>query len=164
MSRVSKFVPRERLAGILAGQKKKGKTIVFANGCFDLLHVGHLRYLQGAKDAGGKHGLLVVALNTDASVKKLKGPARPLMTLKERSELISALACVDYVTSFGEPNAEKTLKVLRPAIQAKGTDYTKDSVPEAALMRSLGGRIAITGDPKDHSTTSLIAKVKKAFR
>lgn len=160
---MTKFVPRQRLAARLKGLKKKGRTIVFANGCFDLLHVGHLRYLEGAKKAGGKKGVLVVALNTDASVSKLKGPTRPLMTLKERAELISALACVDFVTSFGEPNAEKTLLALRPDIQAKGTDYTKSNVPEAALMRSIGGRIAITGDTKDHSTSALIQKVRKAF-
>ena len=160
---MTKFVPRERLAKALGTLKKKGHTIVFANGCFDLLHVGHLRYLQGAKKAGGKKGVLVVALNTDASVKKLKGPTRPLMALKERAELISALACVDYVTSFGEPNAEATLLALRPDIQAKGTDYTKKSVPEAGLMRAIGGRIAITGDAKDHSTTDLIKKVRRAF-
>jgi rfaE bifunctional protein nucleotidyltransferase chain/domain len=160
----SKFVPRQRLARVIAGLKRRGVTVAFANGCFDLLHVGHLRYLQGARAAAGKEGVLVVALNTDASVAKLKGPARPLMTLKERAELIGALACVDYVTSFGEPKAERTLTLLRPHLQAKGTDYTVDSVPEAALMRRLGGRVVITGDPKDHSTTALIAKVKKAFK
>lgn len=160
----TKFVPRERLAGLLDGLKRRGVTVAFANGCFDLLHVGHLRYLQGARAAAGKKGVLVVALNTDASVKKLKGPARPLMTLKERAELVGALACVDYVTSFGEPKAEKTLKILRPHLQAKGTDYTMDNVPEAAVMRGLGGRVVITGDPKDHSTTALIAKVRRAFR
>lgn len=159
-----KFVPREELAKRLAALKKKGVTVAFANGCFDLLHVGHLRYLQGARAAAGPKGVLVVALNTDASVRKLKGPTRPLMTLKERAELVGALACVDYVTSFGEPKAEKTLKVLRPHLQAKGTDYTVDNVPEAALMRSLGGKVVITGDPKDHSTTALISKVKKAFK
>jgi rfaE bifunctional protein nucleotidyltransferase chain/domain len=160
----SKFVPRERLAKTLAALKRKGTKVVFANGCFDLLHVGHLRYLQGAKDAAGKRGVLVVALNTDQSVRKLKGPTRPLMTLQERAEMIGALACVDYVTSFGEPNAEKTLKTLRPDVQAKGTDYTVKTVPEGALMRSLGGSVVITGDPKDHSTTGLIAKVKKAYK
>ena len=159
-----KYLPREKLASTLARLKKKGVTVAFANGCFDLLHVGHLRYLQGARAAAGKKGVLVVALNTDASVRKLKGPARPLMTLKERAELIGALACVDYVTSFGEPKADKTLELLRPHLQAKGTDYTVDSVPEAALMRALGGRVVITGDPKDHSTTALIGKVKKAFK
>lgn len=160
----SKFVPRERLARTLAGLKRKGVTVAFANGCFDLLHVGHLRYLQGARAAAGKKGVLVVALNTDAGVRKLKGPTRPLMTLRERAELVGALACVDYVTSFGEPKAERTLKILRPHLQAKGTDYTVDNVPEAALMRSLGGKVVITGDPKDHSTTALIGKVKKAYK
>jgi rfaE bifunctional protein nucleotidyltransferase chain/domain len=164
MPKNEKFVARETLAKKLAMLKRAGKTVVFANGCFDLLHVGHLRYLAGAKKAGGKKGVLVVALNTDASVKKLKGPARPLMTLKERAELIGALACVDFVTSFGEPTAGRTLEVLRPDLQAKGTDYTAKNVPEAALMRSLGGRVVITGDPKDHSSTALIAKVKKAFK
>jgi rfaE bifunctional protein nucleotidyltransferase chain/domain len=160
---MSKFVPRARLAPRLKQLKRKGHKIVFANGCFDLLHVGHLRYLQGAKKAGGAKGLLVVALNTDASVRRLKGRTRPLMALKERAELVGALACVDFVTSFAEPTAEATLRALRPDLQAKGTDYTKDSVPEAALMRSLGGKVVITGDPKDHSTTALIKKVRKAF-
>jgi rfaE bifunctional protein nucleotidyltransferase chain/domain len=159
-----KFVERGRLAAVLTRLKRQGRTVVFANGCFDLLHVGHLRYLQGAKAAGGAKGILVVALNTDASVRKLKGPTRPLMTLQERAELVGALACVDYVTSFAEPTASATLKALRPDLQAKGTDYTVDSVPEGALMRSLGGGVVITGDPKDHSTSALIAKVRKAFR
>lgn len=158
-----KFVPRRRLAALLEGLKRRGHTVVLANGCFDLLHVGHLRYLAGARAAGGPKGLLVVALNTDASVRRLKGPTRPLMTLKERAELVGALACVDYVTSFGEPTAEATLRALRPHFQAKGTDYTVDSVPEAAIVRGLGGRVVITGDPKDHSTSALIAKVAKAF-
>lgn len=154
---------RERLKAVLQGLKRQGRTVVFANGCFDLLHVGHLRYLEGAKAAGGPKGILVVALNTDASVQKLKGPRRPLMTLKERAELVGAFACVDYVTSFGEPTAAAILKQLRPQVQAKGTDYTAQSVPEAALMRSLGGTVVITGDPKDHSTTALISKVQGAF-
>jgi rfaE bifunctional protein nucleotidyltransferase chain/domain len=157
---MKKFYPREKLAALLAALKKKRKRVVFANGCFDLLHVGHLRYLQGAKNLGS---VLVVALNTDASVRKLKGPLRPLMPLRERVELISALACVDYVTSFGEPNAEKTLRLLKPDIQAKGRDYSKTNVPEAALMKSLGGRVAITGDPKDHSSSDLITRIKKAL-
>jgi rfaE bifunctional protein nucleotidyltransferase chain/domain len=157
----TKFMERGRLARVLKALKARGKTVVFANGCFDLIHVGHLRYLQGAKAEGD---CLVVALNTDASVRRLKGPSRPLMPLKERVELVSALACVDYVTSFPEPTAGPTLSKLRPDVQAKGSDYTPDSVPEAALMRSLGGRVAITGDPKDHSTTALIKKLRKAFR
>jgi len=156
-----KFMAREALARKVKALKAQGKTVVFANGCFDMLHVGHLRYLKGSKALGD---VLVVALNTDAGIRKLKGPTRPLMPLKERVELIAALACVDYVTSFGEAKAEKTLRVLRPDIQTKGSDYTVDSVPEAALMRSLGGKVAIAGDPKDHSTSELIAKVQKAFK
>jgi rfaE bifunctional protein nucleotidyltransferase chain/domain len=162
--KAGKFVGSARLKGLLEGLKRSGRTVVFANGCFDLLHVGHLRYLEGAKAAGGPKGVLVVALNTDAGVRKLKGPRRPLMTLKERAELVGALGCVDYVTSFGEPTAAAILRRLRPQIQAKGTDYTADSVPEAALMRSLGAKVVITGDPKDHSTSALIAKVRGAFR
>lgn len=157
---MKKFFSREKLARVIARHKKKRQRVVFANGCFDLLHVGHLRYLEGAKKAGD---ILVVALNTDASVRRLKGPTRPLMPLKERVELISAFECVDYVTSFSEANAEKTLRVLRPDIQAKGTDYTKKSVPEAALMKELGGGVVITGDAKDHSSSDLIKKVRKAF-
>jgi rfaE bifunctional protein nucleotidyltransferase chain/domain len=156
-----KFMPRERLAAVLRRLKAQGKIVVFANGCFDLLHVGHLRYLKGSKALGD---VLVVALNTDAGIRKIKGPSRPLMPLAERLELVAALQCVDYVTSFGEAKAEKTLKILRPDIQAKGTDYTLESVPEAALMRSLGGKVAIAGDAKDHSTTDLVAKIKKAYR
>jgi rfaE bifunctional protein nucleotidyltransferase chain/domain len=153
-----KFLSRGKLAPVLRGLKAKGKTVVFANGCFDLLHVGHLRYLQGARAEGD---VLVVALNTDASVRRLKGASRPLMPLAERAELVAGLACVDYVTSFGEPRAEKTLKILRPDVQAKGTDYTQKSVPEAGLMKKLGGRIAITGDPKDHSTTAFLSKLRR---
>jgi len=157
----SKCMPREKLARVLRRLKGQGKTVVFANGCFDLLHVGHLRYLKGSKALGD---VLVVALNTDAGIRKIKGPSRPLMPLVERLELVSALQCVDYVTSFGEAKAEKTLKILRPDIQAKGTDYTLENVPEAALMRSLGGKVAIAGDAKDHSTTDLVAKIKRAYR
>ncbi|MGH7442312.1 MAG: adenylyltransferase/cytidyltransferase family protein, partial [bacterium] len=160
---VSKFMVRERLKPLLARFKRQGRTVVFANGCFDLLHVGHLRYLNGAKRAGGPRGVLVVALNTDAGVRRLKGPSRPLMPLRERLELISALSCVDYVTSFAEPSAGALLRSLRPDIQAKGSDYTPDSVPEAALMRSLGGRVVITGDPKNHSTTALMGKLRRAY-
>lgn len=156
-----KCMPREELAKVVRRLKAQGKTVVFANGCFDLLHVGHLRYLKGSKALGD---VLVVALNTDAGIRKIKGPSRPLMPLKERLELVSALRCVDYVTSFGEAKAEKTLKILRPDIQAKGTDYTLENVPEAELMRSLGGKVAIAGDAKDHSTTDLVAKIKKAYR
>ncbi len=156
-----KFISRAKLAKLLAGLKRRGKKIVFANGCFDLLHVGHLRYLEGAK----KHGdVLVVGLNSDASVRKLKGAGRPLTPLRERAEIIAGLGCVDYVIEFGEPSAEKTLRLLKPHIQAKGTDYTAESVPEAKVMKELGGRVVISGDAKNHSSTALLRKAKGAKR
>ncbi len=159
-ARAPKYMERRRLKGVLEGLKRRGRTVVFANGCFDLLHVGHLRYLRGAKAAGGPRGVLVVALNSDASVRRLKGAGRPLMPLKERAELVGALECVDFVTSFGEPTAAAVLRLLRPDVQAKGTDYREDNVPEAGLMRTLGGRVVITGDPKDHSTSGLMARLR----
>ena len=157
----NKFIARPRLAVRLQSLKRRGKKIVLANGCYDLLHVGHLRYL---KDASKKGDVLVVALNTDASVRKLKGAGRPLMPLKERAELLSAIECVDFVTSFGEATAEKTLRLLKPHFQAKGTDYTVKTVPEREVLKEIGARPVICGDPKNHSTTSLIRKVKKAFK
>ncbi len=128
---------------------------MLANGCFDLLHVGHLRYLTAAKALGDT---LVVALNTDASVRRLKGRGRPLVPLAERAELLCALAPVDFVVPFDEPNLEATLRCLRPAVHAKGTDYTVASVPEAPVDHELGIEIAICGDPKDHDSSALIAR------
>jgi rfaE bifunctional protein nucleotidyltransferase chain/domain len=133
-----------------------GKRVAFANGCFDLLHVGHGRYLEGAAREGD---LLVVALNADDSVRELKGAGRPLMPQQERAELIAALRCVDYVTLFSERSPARLLSVLRPDVQCKGTDYTADSVPEAEVVRAYGGRVAIVGDPKDHSTTELLERM-----
>ncbi|MBI5361710.1 MAG: adenylyltransferase/cytidyltransferase family protein [Planctomycetes bacterium] len=132
------------------------QRVVLANGCFDLLHVGHTRYLEAAKAAGD---FLVVALNTDASVRALKGASRPFAPLVERAELVAALRCVDAVTSFGETTLEATLRALRPEVHAKGTDYTAATVPEAAIDRELGIEVAICGDPKDHSSTTLLARV-----
>jgi D-glycero-beta-D-manno-heptose 1-phosphate adenylyltransferase len=129
---------------------------VLANGCFDLLHVGHVRYLEAAKACGD---FLVVALNTDASVRALKGAGRPFQPLEERAELVGALRCVDAVTSFAEPTLEATLRALRPAVHAKGTDYTSESVPEADVDRELGIEIAICGDAKRHSSSALSARV-----
>jgi len=129
--------------------------IVLANGCFDLLHVGHVRYLTEARAHGD---YLVVALNTDASVSALKGPGRPLMPLEERAEVLAALGVVDRVTSFDEATLEATLRALQPDVHAKGTDYTADNVPEAAVDRELGIEIAICGDPKEHSSTELIER------
>src|SRR6185436_17776803 len=137
--------PREELAAELARLRSSAPRprVVLANGCFDLLHVGHVRYLADARSRGD---LLVVALNTDASVRDLKGVARPLMPLEERAEILAALECVDYATAFGELTLERTLRLLRSDVHAKGTDYTLESVPEAAIDRELGIEIAICGD------------------
>ncbi len=126
--------------------------IVLANGCFDILHVGHVRYLEDARSRGD---LLIVALNTDTSVRALKGPNRPRVTLEERAELVAALRCVDFVTSFDEPTVESTLRALRPDVHAKGSDYTVDTVPERAVDRELGIEIAICGDAKDHASSHM---------
>lgn len=147
---------REDLARELASRRARGKLrVVLANGCFDLLHVGHVRYLEDARRRGD---LLVVALNTDASVRALKGAGRPLIALEERAELLGALRAVDCVTSFAEPTLEATLRCLLPDVHAKGSDYTLASVPEAAIDSELGIEIAICGDPKDHSSTELIRR------
>ena len=143
---------REELARELARLRaaRPGLRVVLANGCFDLLHVGHTRYLADARSCGD---LLVVALNTDESVRALKGPTRPLMPLAERAEVVGALRCVDYVLSFAERDMEATLRALRPEVHAKGTDYTRDTVPERNVDRELGIEIAICGDPKTRSST-----------
>lgn len=145
---------REALAEVLRELRaaRPDARIVLANGCFDLLHVGHVRYLEDARSRGTH---LVAALNTDASVRALKGPERPLMPLAERCELVAALRCVDFVTSFDEPTLEATLRLLRPDVHAKGTDYRPDTVPERELDRQLGIEIAICGDAKDRSSTDL---------
>ena len=156
MSVPNKLLSLESLEPVVAALKASGKTVVFANGCFDLLHVGHIRYLQGARELGDA---LIVGLNSDDSVRRLKGPQRPLMPENERAEILSALACVDYVVLFQEPNVEALLRVLKPDIQCKGTDYTEETVPEREVVRSYGGRVAIAGDPKDHSTRDLIQDI-----
>jgi D-glycero-beta-D-manno-heptose 1-phosphate adenylyltransferase len=132
--------------------------LVLANGIFDLIHVGHVRYLEDAKRAGSR---LLVALNSDASARRLKGSGRPLMPLAERMEIVAALACVDWVTSFEEDSVEQVLRRLRPAIHAKGTDYTVESVPERAVAESLGTRTVIVGDPKQHATSDLIQRIRR---
>jgi len=154
-----KIVARETLQSLLAPAKQLGKRIVMANGVFDTLHVGHARYLAGAKAEGD---LLVVAVNSDSSVRSLKGPGRPVLDEQARALLVAALRVVDYVVIFSEPNVEKLLEELRPGVHAKGTDYTADSVPERAVAARLGIRVAIVGDPKDHSTRSLLDAVRKA--
>jgi rfaE bifunctional protein nucleotidyltransferase chain/domain len=154
-----KIVAREKLAAELKSAKQRGQRIVLANGVFDTLHVGHARYLSGAKAEGD---LLVVAVNSDSSVRPLKGPGRPVLDEQARALLVAALGSVDYVVIFPEPNAEKLLEVLRPDVHAKGTDYTADSVPERAVAARLGIRVAIVGDPKEHSTRSLLDAIRKA--
>jgi rfaE bifunctional protein nucleotidyltransferase chain/domain len=154
-------VGRETLATFLAAARETGggPRVVLANGCFDLLHVGHVRYLA---DAATRGDCLVVALNTDASIRGLKGAGRPLMPLAERAEIVAALACVDHVVAFDEPDLVPTLRSLRPDVHAKGTDYTVDDVPERAVDMELGIEIVICGDPKDHSTSALINEANGA--
>lgn len=149
----SKIKSLAHLKSLLATQKKK---VVLANGCFDILHVGHVRYLEEAKDLGE---ILVVAINSDKSARQLKGKGRPVTNEKERAEIISALECVNYVTIFDEPDVANIILSLKPSIQAKGTDYTADSVPEAETVRSYGGKVVITGDPKNHSSSDIIKNI-----
>ena len=155
----SKIVARDVLREKLAEHKRRGRCIVFANGCFDTLHVGHIRYLEGARREGD---ILVVGVNADSSVRNLKGPGRPILDESARAQLVAALRCVDYVLLFAEPNVEALLEELRPDVHAKGTDYTADTVPERAVAARLGVRVAIVGDPKDHSTRELLESIRKA--
>jgi rfaE bifunctional protein nucleotidyltransferase chain/domain len=155
----SKIVKREWLRSKLAEHKKRAQRIVFANGCFDTLHVGHIRYLEGASHEGD---ILVVGVNADSSVCDLKGPGRPILDESARALLVAALRPVDYVLLFSEPSVESLLEDLRPDVHAKGTDYTAETVPERATAKRLGIRVAIVGDPKDHSTRDLLASVRKA--
>ena len=148
--------PRE-LAALLAPARERGARVALANGCFDVLHVGHVRLLR---DARGLAELLVVALNGDASARANKGEGRPLVPLAERMELIAELAGVDYVTSFAEPTAAALLARLRPEFHVKGTDWTVDTVPERAIVQGYGGRVVIAGDPKTHASTDLIRRLR----
>jgi len=155
----SKIVTREQLGRVLAEHRQRGATIVLANGCFDALHVGHIRYLEAARREGD---VLVVAVNSDLSVCALKGSGRPILPERARAALVGALRVVDFVVLFSEPNVETLLEELRPDVHAKGTDYTADSVPERATSARLGIRVAIVGDPKDHSTRGFLETVRKA--
>lgn len=146
------------LADAIARERAAGRTIAFANGCFDMLHVGHIRYLQAAAHEAD---VLVVGINGDESVCELKGAGRPLMNEAERAEIIAAIRGVSYVTIFSERSPGRLIGDLKPDVHCKGTDYTPDSVPEADIVRSYGGRIAIVGDPKDHSTTELLEKLRQ---
>ena len=140
--------------------RKNGSRVVLANGCFDVLHVGHVRYLAGARELGD---VLVVGINSDAQVQRLKGPGRPILSAPERAELVDALEPVTYVTVFDEPTVEQLLLALKPDVHAKGTDYTEDTVPERDVVRSYGGRVAIVGDPKDHSTSAILARLERGI-
>ena len=142
----------------VAAERKMGANIVLANGCFDLMHVGHIRYLAGAKALGH---ILVVGVNSDRQARALKGEGRPFMPENERAEIVSALRFVDLVTIFDEPTVEELIRAIRPDFHAKGTDYTFENVPEREIVRELGGKVAIVGDRKDHSSTELIAAVSK---
>jgi rfaE bifunctional protein nucleotidyltransferase chain/domain len=146
------------LTPLVAEARSRGRTIVLANGAFDLLHVGHVRYLEGAKALGD---VLVVAVNSDASVRAAKGEGRPVIPQAERAELVAALRCVDHVVVFDEPDVRGIIRALKPEVHAKGTDYTAETVPERDEVLRYGGRVAITGDPKDHSTTAVATKLAR---
>lgn len=146
----------EELMNRIAAARASGARIVLANGCFDVLHVGHVRYLAGARELGD---VLVVGINSDEQVAIQKGAGRPVLPANERAEIVAALESVTYVTIFDEPTVEQLLLALKPDVHAKGTDYTIESVPERDVVRSYGGEVAIVGDPKDHSTTEIIARV-----
>lgn len=145
------------LISLIAADRQAGRTIAFANGCFDVLHVGHVRYLEGAKREADR---LVVAVNDDGSERALKGEGRPILPAAARAELVAALRAVDYVVIFGETSVERLLRLIVPDVHCKGTDYTLDTVPERDVMRDLGKRVAIVGDPKDHATRDLIKQIQ----
>ena len=140
----------------LAADRRAGRTIAFANGCFDVLHVGHVRYLTAAAREADR---LIVGINDDPSVRALKGPGRPILAAAARAEIVAAIRGVDYVVIFSEPTVERLLREIQPDVHCKGTDYTVDTVPERDIVRAYGGRIAIVGDPKDHSTRALIDRL-----
>ena len=152
----SRILNREEVLERVQLARTSGARIVLANGCFDVLHVGHVRYLAGARELGD---VLVVGVNSDEQVARLKGPGRPILPENERAEIVAALESVTYVTVFSEPTVEELLLTLKPDVHAKGTDYTEDSVPERDVVRSYGGRVAIVGDPKDHSTSAILDRL-----
>lgn len=154
------ILDRPALIERVADERAKGNKIILTNGCFDLFHVGHIRYLAGAKDLGG---FVITAINSDRQVRSLKGNGRPYMPERERAEILASLRFVDAVTIFDEPTVTELLQAIRPDIHAKGTDYTTATVPERDIVRGYGGEVTIVGDPKDHSSTELIAKVAMEF-
>ena len=150
------ILSRDELVTRIDTDRQNGSRVVLANGCFDVLHVGHVRYLAGARELGD---VLVVGVNSDAQVERLKGAGRPILSAMERAELVDALEPVTYVIVFDEPTVAELLLALQPHVHAKGTDYTEDTVPERNVVRSYGGRVAIVGDPKDHSTSAILARL-----
>lgn len=159
MNARSRILTRAAARERLGEHRAKREAIVLANGCFDVLHAGHVRYLQAAREQGD---VLIVAINADASAAKLKGPGRPILRDLDRAELVAALAVVDYVVIFDEPNVRPLLRELRPDVHAKGTDYTAETVPEREESARLGIRVAIVGDPKEHSTRDLIERIRQS--
>lgn len=148
---------RAQLVERIHSARQNGATIVLANGCFDVLHAGHVRYLEGARSLGD---VLVVGINADAQVARLKGAGRPTLPETERAEIVASLAAVSLVTIFEEPSVAELLLAIKPDFHAKGTDYTEETVPERDVVRSFGGRVAIVGDPKDHSTSEILGRFK----
>ncbi|MGA2629977.1 MAG: adenylyltransferase/cytidyltransferase family protein [Terriglobia bacterium] len=153
-----KIIPFTEAGELGKRLRQEGRRIAFANGCFELLHVGHVRYLQGAREQGD---VLVVGVNSDRSAAGLKGPGRPLLPQEARAELVAALACVDFVVIFDDPTAEGILREVRPHVHCKGTDYTEATVPEREVMKELGGTVRIVGDPKNHSTRDILADIAR---
>lgn len=159
MSPASKILTLDRLLEVLAPLREAGQQVALANGVFDILHVGHLRYLAAAREEAD---ILVVGINGDRAARSLKGPGRPLVPARERAELVAGFACVDFATIFEEPTAVTLIRALRPDVHCKGTDYTEQSVPERVEVEAAGGRVAIVGDPKDHSTREVIRRLRTA--
>jgi D-glycero-beta-D-manno-heptose 1-phosphate adenylyltransferase len=153
------ILDRSALEAFAADRRASGSTIILANGCFDLIHAGHIRYLEGARNLGGT---LIVAINSDDQVQKLKGGNRPFISEGERAEIIAAMRMVDAVTVFDEPTVKELILAIKPDVHAKGTDYSVDTVPEREIVRSYGGLVAIVGDPKDHSSTDLIEVIAQS--
>jgi len=155
----AKLVPRDRVGELAERWRREGHAITLANGCFDVIHVGHIRYLHGAKELGGK---LIVGINADNSVRQLKGEGRPRIPADERAEILAALTDVDAVVVFPEQDVRALIREIRPNVHAKGTDYTADSVPERDEVTAVGGRVAIVGDPKDHSSSEMLRQWKES--
>jgi rfaE bifunctional protein nucleotidyltransferase chain/domain len=156
---MGRVVNEQELVELVAGDRAAGRTVAFANGCFDVLHVGHVRYLAGAAAQADR---LVVAINDDGSVERLKGPGRPILGAADRAEMLAAIDGVHYVLTFSDPDVSRLLTLLKPDVHCKGTDYTEETVPERETVLAYGGRVAIVGDPKDHSTRDLVSRIKSS--